>query len=102
MKNTNNKIPKHIDDSFDNMMQIVNPMHYNLKEELDVDSENMMLTELGTVIWLKNPKTKKYLYVIVMDNDDMDNLRRSVLSCADGIVKNNLVPKSVNQDRAVV
>ena len=57
MTNVNKQLPKHLDDAWDNLMEVFNPMSNEHKEELDVSIDNTHLTQLGVMVDLKNPKT---------------------------------------------
>ena len=88
MTNVNKQLPKHLDDAWDNLMEVFNPMSDEHKEELDVSIDNTHLTQLGVMVDLKNPKTGKSFTVIVTDDNDINKRRTRIVNMGNALQDN--------------
>ena len=82
--------PKHIDESFDNLNELMNAMTTEGQKNLDIYEDKMgklNLTNYGCVIHLKNSKGKGFS-VLVMDTDDPDVFRKRIIEGAKTIHAN--------------
>ena len=90
-----NELPQHIDDSYENLNELMNAMTTQGQKDLNIyedKMEKLHLTNMGCVIDLQNRKGKGFS-VLVMDTDDPVIIRKRILKMAKGIYSN--FPKEV-------
>jgi hypothetical protein len=83
-------IPKHVDDAFDNVNEVLDAMTTQGQKDLDIYENKMEkghISSFGIVLNMKNSKGKGFS-VLVMDTDDINTFRRRILEGADGIREN--------------
>ena len=85
-----NTMPKHIDDAFDNLNELMDAMTTQGQKDLSIyedKGDKLMLTNYGCVIDLQNRKGKGFS-VLVMDTNDPDVFRKRILKGAKTISAN--------------
>ena len=84
------KLPKHVDDAFDNVNELMESMTTQGQKDLDIYEDKFdkfHITNFGIVLDMKNSKGKRFS-VLVTDTDDINTFRRRILEGADGIREN--------------
>jgi hypothetical protein len=85
-----NNLPKHLDDAFENVNEIMNAMTTEGQKNLDIyedKSEKFCLTIFGMMLEMKNSKGDGFS-VLVMDTNDSDVFRKRILNASEGIREN--------------
>ena len=99
-KMKNNKIPKQVDDAFENMNDLLSKLSDRGYDSYFKDKDDLMnktqITHLGILVKVKDKQNKPYEIIVTPSHlTDADEFRKKIVFMAEGIKKN--FPNLFNQ-----
>jgi len=98
-----NKVPTYINNAMDNLEMLFSGISKNKALDLEIVDEdnkytmdNIKFTRMGVLVKIKNPITGKPFDVMVMENSNMEEFRRTIVEMAENLVSSQMVDTNIS------